>query len=156
MSTFKPSTILSWFETIVSGITTGTTSFTASPYRFLLEMEPNCGITGTFYTDMPTLIISKARPTYGVGETIWEAVVGVEVGYFRGGGTDSDRLAVLKNAADDMQLLGDVVPNTDNYDQANTGIRAIIFKTGTRVYQDKQKDIYRAEFTAEWQSDLRV
>lgn len=156
MATRRPSDVLAHFATRIGAITTETpdSGFQVSAYRFSPSEEPDSAIDGLFFVDMPE--IEKQAPTYGNAETIWNATVTVDVGYFRGGGDldGGDRQSTLRNAADDMCRIGDVVADPSNYSGSTTGIRQIMFQSARRVVDAKAKEIWRATFFVQWQSDL--
>ncbi len=149
-------TVLAQFATNIEAIASESVEqgFQASGYRLVLEKEPDSDIDGLYFIDIPA--IPKVAATFGAAESIYEALINVEVGYYRGGGDmdGGDRQSVMRNAASDAQRIADVLCNPANYDGPNTGIREVRFMGAERVIDKPRVEVWRVRFWAQWRSDL--
>lgn len=154
MAERKPSLVLAHFATRIATITSESGALTESGYRFRLEEEPDTGLDGKFYVDFESL--GPPGPWFGTTESKYTGRVVVRVAFFRGGGDagGGDRQSVMRNAADDMQRIADVIPDPDDYDGTNTGITIIKFTGAARVFEGKAREIWEARFDVEWRSDV--
>src|ERR1051325_9219228 len=116
--------------------------FQKSGYRLTLGQEPDSAIDGLYFVDIDS--IPDQGLMFGNGETTYSAQFVVEVGYFRGGGDagGGDRQTVLRNAADDVMRIADVLSNPSN------------FRGASRVIDKKHAEVWRLQFFVEWRSDL--
>lgn len=157
MATQPASTVIAHFATRIDTITSESVAagFVRSGYRLTLGEEPDSAIDGLYFVDVDS--IGPPGPHFGTAESIFTLLqVLVEVGYYRGGGDlgPGDRQSVLRNAADDMQRLADVLPHPDYYSGETTGIRRIIFQGANRVIDKPRAEVWQARFLVEWRSDL--
>ncbi len=150
------STVLARIATNLELITTETPEqgFQPSGYRLALAKEPDSAVDGLYFVDIPA--IPRVGPTFGNQETIYEALINVEVGYYRGGGDldGGDRQSVMRNAASDVQRIADVVCNPANYDGSNTGIREIRYMGAERLIDKPRAEVWRIRLWVQWRSDL--
>lgn len=155
MATRNASDVLALFHTRIDTITTETpdSGLTRSGYRLTLGQEPDGPADGLYFVDIES-ILPEAR-TFGRQENIWAMNVNVEVGYFMGGGDmdGGDRQTLARNAANDIMRLADVLTAPTGYDGSNTGVREIRFQSGGKVIDAPHKQVWRAQFWVQWQSD---
>ncbi len=130
--------------------------FTKSGYRLLMGQEPDSAVDGLYFIDVPAIL--KQGATFGAAETIYEANVVVEVGYYRGGGDagGGDRQTVMRAAADDVMRIADVLVNPANYGGSTTGIREIRFMGAERVLDKPHAEVWAVRLWVQWRSDLIV
>lgn len=152
-----PSGVLAQFATnveLVTNASTNTGGFEASGYRYLPEREPDSAMDGKYFITLER--ITERDPHWGTGENIQHGIVTVQTSYYRGGGDagEGDRQSVMRNAADDCQILGDVCENPENYNPTVTGIRRISCTGSTKVHDLKKAEVWETTFSVEWRSDL--
>ncbi len=157
MSVFNPTSVLNQIHANIATITTASPGkFTRSPYRFTLDREPDSGPDGMYSIDLTSADAYSRK--WGTGENICTARVAVRVAYFRGGGNKGggDRFTVMRVAADDCQLIADVIENPDNYNASASGISVVVFEGYSRVGDLPKAEIWECRFTVQWRSDLQT
>jgi hypothetical protein len=129
-------------------------TFKASGYRLALGKEPDSAVDGVYFIDITS--IPKVAPTFGNTETIFEATIAVELGYYRGGGDldEGDRQSVMRNAASDAQRVADVLSNPAYYAGSVTGIREVRFIGAERIIDKHRAEVWAVRFWVQWRSDL--
>lgn len=157
MSVRLPSGVLAQFATNVELIDNASTTdgvWRPSGYRYALDKEPDSGMHGKYFISLQAIV--DRDPKWGTGENIQHGRVTVRTSYFRGGGDagGGDIQSVMRDAADDCQIIGDVLENPENYNSIVTGIRQVRCRGSAKVVDKPHGEIWETTFDVEWRSDL--
>lgn len=154
MSTRRVTDVCGWIQTRIDTITTASVSLRRSPYRFVLAREPDCEADALYYVEC--LAVDRESPWMGTGEKIQNGTFAIQIGYYRAGGdlNEGDRFSAGNNAADDVQVMSDVLEDALQYDGANTGIRIVQFQAAQRVRDTPTVEIWEHRYRIQWLSDV--
>jgi hypothetical protein len=153
--------MLAQFGTMIEMITSENVNpagegFRPSRYRMVPEEEPDSGLEGLYFVDLPST--DGKEPYFGTGRNIWRGDVTVQLGFARAGGDagSGDRASVRDTANDDCMKVSDVCENPLNYDAQSSGIRIIKYRRHARSFDGKRSEVWTVTFAVEWESDVIV